>query len=165
MPGGRPTTYKPEFCKIIEDGGNEGWHVEEMAHACDCSVSILYEWAKEKPEFLESFTRAKDNSRVWWLKKGRESLDQRDFQSKTYQFIVQAKFGLAEGRLIRLPALKEAKSFTEKANIVIDALASGEITGKEALDMVNVIAIGAKIEEVTELKATLERIIEQQNPA
>jgi len=67
--------------------------------------------------------------------------------------------------LIRLPALKEAKSFTEKANIVIDALASGEITGKEALDMVNVIAIGAKIEEVTELKATLERIIEQQNPA
>jgi len=74
MPAGRPTKYKPEFCKTVLAVGEEGGWLSEMAEACDVCRSTMDNWAAEHPEFLEALTRAKQKAQVWFERTGRTGL-------------------------------------------------------------------------------------------
>lgn len=74
MPAGRPTKYDPAFCGVVIKVGEEGGSVPEMAEACDVVQTTLESWADEHPEFLEALTRAKQKSRTWFEKAGREGM-------------------------------------------------------------------------------------------
>jgi transposase-like protein len=71
---GRPSKYKAGMCDLVLMCGEEGGTVAEMADACDVTISTLYLWKDEHPEFSEAFTRAQEKAEVCWARKVREGL-------------------------------------------------------------------------------------------
>lgn len=74
-PVGRPSKYKPEFCKDIVKHGKLGMTVPEMADELDVSIQTLYEWSGVHPEFSEAFSRAQEAAEACWARKIREGLE------------------------------------------------------------------------------------------
>lgn len=93
MPAGRPSKYKPEYCKRVMELGQEGASVVEMAHAIDVSRNTLETvWPAEHPEFLEALTRAREASQVWWEVAGREGLTADKFNGSVWSRSMAARF-------------------------------------------------------------------------
>jgi hypothetical protein len=78
MPAGRPSEYKPEYCALVLECGEQGMSLAEMAKACGVIRETLHEWAKEHPEFSDAFTRARQASLAWWELQARVGLYNRD---------------------------------------------------------------------------------------
>jgi hypothetical protein len=81
MPAGRPTKYKPEFCDLVIEVGEQGGWLAEMAEACDVVRSQMDVWAEAHPEFSEALTRAKQKAQAWFEKQGRIGLTADKFNS------------------------------------------------------------------------------------
>lgn len=72
MPGGRPSLYDPAYCDKVVELGKLGMSVVEMAaHIGVARNTLETEWPSAHPEFLESFTRARQLSQAWWESIGR----------------------------------------------------------------------------------------------
>jgi transposase len=57
MAGGRPTKYKKEYCKMIEEDLAKGYSVTASAALLNVHKDTLYEWARKHPEFSASIKR------------------------------------------------------------------------------------------------------------
>lgn len=88
----RPSTYKEEYCDVVIEVGKGGGSVAEMALACDCVKSSLYEWAKKHEDFSNAFMRAKVHAQVWWEKKGTENLCNKEFNNPTWAKSISCRF-------------------------------------------------------------------------
>src|SRR5688572_7258222 len=74
-PGGRPTSYQPEYCERVIELGREGLSVVEMAAEIGVHRETLEEnWPAAHPEFSEAFTQARQFSQAWWERQGRVNL-------------------------------------------------------------------------------------------
>lgn len=63
MPGGRPTDYSEELTNSICAQLAQGHSLAKVCASEDMpSISSVYNWFKSHPEFLEDYTRAKDDS-------------------------------------------------------------------------------------------------------
>jgi len=78
MPDGRPSEYKPEYCDLVIECGKQGMSIAEMASACGVVRQTLFNWCDNYPDFLEAFTRAKNESLCWWELQARVGLYNRD---------------------------------------------------------------------------------------
>ena len=161
MAGGRPTDYKPEYCELIVEYGREGLHTYQIAGKFEVVKSTLYNWAELHPEFMVAFTRARELSKAYMIKHAMDNLGNKNYQSKLWEVLMKFCHDVKENRTLKLPELKKAKSFSAKAAVIIDAMSEGRLTPDEAKTLVDTIAVGAKIEEVTELKERLEVLAEK----
>lgn len=91
MPAGRPTKYKPEFCDLVIEVGEQGGWLCEMAEACDVHRNTFDFWIKEHPEFLEALTRAKQKAQAWFERTGREAMFAEKFNSSLWQKQMSAR--------------------------------------------------------------------------
>lgn len=66
-PGGRPTAYRPEYCKEIVEFMSQGKHAIQFAARLGVAKQTVYDWTKAHPEFLDAFKRAQAASTNWWL--------------------------------------------------------------------------------------------------
>ena len=82
---GRPTKYKPIFCKRVIEIGEQGGWLCEMAEACDVHRNSFDNWVVEHPEFLEALTRAKQKAQAWFEIQGRTGLTADKFNSALWQ--------------------------------------------------------------------------------
>lgn len=57
---GRPTTYKPEYGKIICDRVAAGWTVRQACFDLPFNRVQVYSWARCIPEFATAFAHARD---------------------------------------------------------------------------------------------------------
>jgi hypothetical protein len=64
-PGGRPTDYRPEFCKIAAEMAEGGATDFEIAQALECHPVTMWRWQAKHPEFRRA------------LKLGKEAADER----------------------------------------------------------------------------------------
>jgi hypothetical protein len=90
---GRPSKYDPKVCKRVLELGRQGYSVVEMA--CDIGVSrntLETQWPAAFPEFLEAFTRAREESQAWWEKAGREGLKADRFNAAVWSRSMSARF-------------------------------------------------------------------------
>lgn len=83
-PGGRPTKYKPEYCKQIVDYfsvkpfkvisgrevANDLPQLSLFAHSIGVNQDTLHEWNKNYPEFSEAFKKAKELQEAFLLSNG-----------------------------------------------------------------------------------------------
>lgn len=60
MAGGRPTSYRPEFCQEAEQLCANGATDEEIAEALEVSTRTIYRWKAEFPEFCQALKTGKD---------------------------------------------------------------------------------------------------------
>jgi hypothetical protein len=51
---GRPTTYKPEFCRIAKEMAQLGATDREIAHALGISEKCFYLWTARYPKFVQA---------------------------------------------------------------------------------------------------------------
>jgi transposase len=68
MAGGRPTDYKPEYCKMLIEHMEQGYSYETFAAIIDVSKQTLYDWEKVHQEFLDSKGRAFARCQLFWEK-------------------------------------------------------------------------------------------------
>lgn len=90
---GRPSSYKPEYCERIVELGKQGMSVVEMA--CEIGVSratLETNWPAAHPEFLEAFTRAREESQAWWEKAGRVGMAGKNIDAAIWSRSMAARF-------------------------------------------------------------------------
>ncbi len=56
----RPTKYKPEFCQLLIDHRAKGLSYESFAGTIGAGRSVLYDWEKAHPAFLDAKKVAKE---------------------------------------------------------------------------------------------------------
>lgn len=71
MPGGRPTTYKPEYCSLLIDHMVQGYSFESFAATIECHRDTLYEWTKVHQEFSDAKKMGVDGGLLFWEKLAR----------------------------------------------------------------------------------------------
>lgn len=91
-PGGRPTDYRPEMCAEVVRLGKGGKSYTQIAEALDLSRETLYAWAKDKPEFSDALTRARQAAQAWWENAGQTGLVTPGFSASLWQKNVSCRF-------------------------------------------------------------------------
>jgi len=76
---GRPSKYDPSFCKDVESMMAEGMAKVEICAELGIHYDTFLAWQSEHPEFGEAVKFGDKLSEAWWLKQGRISLKDRDF--------------------------------------------------------------------------------------
>ena len=105
MPAGRPTKYKPEFCKIAIDLMTEGASKTEVTATIGITFETLMDWMnKDSPrynaEFSDAIKRGQALSQLWWEKEGRTNLKERDFNYTGWYMNMKNRFRSAPERWV-----------------------------------------------------------------
>ena len=96
-PFGRPTDYRPEFCEQVIELGRQGKSRVQIAAVLDVCRKTLIEWEKEKPDFCDSMTRARELAQAWWEDQGQDGLwdsDARRLNAAAFRFQMINRFPL-----------------------------------------------------------------------
>lgn len=76
MPGGRPTTYKPEYCEMVIEAAREGKSLTSFAADIDVGRQSITDWAKAHEEFSLAVTRAKAITGAWYERQQRRLIEE-----------------------------------------------------------------------------------------
>ena len=90
---GRPTDYRPEYCEKVIEFGKLGYSKAEIALELDVDRGTLDNWLEEHPDFFTAMAKSQDFCKAWWLKSGRENVDNRSYNSHLYSLHMQNRFG------------------------------------------------------------------------
>ena len=63
---GRPSKYKPEYCKMLEEHMEGGLSFECFGGVVGVSEDTLFEWKKVHPSFSESYKKGRTKSMKHW---------------------------------------------------------------------------------------------------
>jgi len=159
--GAFETKYDHSYCDQAIRLSTTKLHLEDLAKEWKVCRKTIYNWRKNHPEFDEAIRKFGEYSTAEFLEIGRYALFLRDFKENTFRLILERKTNCWLNSPVDLPLLKEAISFTDKCNVVINALGEGEINPAQAQTLINIISAAAKVEEVTELKDKLAKIEER----
>lgn len=91
-PGGRPTSYKAEYCEDVIDFGRRGKSREWIAAELMVHIDTLAEWAKVHPEFSAAITLAKQLELKWWEDAGQDNLTESGFSASAWSRSMAARF-------------------------------------------------------------------------
>jgi hypothetical protein len=67
---GRPPKYKPEYCEMLIDHMSSGLSYETFSAVIGTHRSVLYNWEKMHPDFLDAKKKAVEASQAFWEKIG-----------------------------------------------------------------------------------------------
>ena len=71
-PGGQPTKYKKEYCKmLIQHMGVEGLSFESFAADVDVDRDTVYEWTNDHEAFSDAKRIGRQKALTLWEKMGR----------------------------------------------------------------------------------------------
>jgi hypothetical protein len=92
---GRPSSYKPEFCKTIVTMGMSGAGKAEMAAAIGCSRETFIQWQLAHTEFSDAVKAAVYLSQAWWERGGRDGAFGKvpGFNQTAFIFTMKNMFG------------------------------------------------------------------------
>lgn len=74
MGAGRPTSYKPEYCELLEEHFREGRSYSTFASVVNVHRDTLYQWEKDHPEFSDTKKRCIAHSEYWWEAAGMKGM-------------------------------------------------------------------------------------------
>ena len=97
----RPTKYKPQMCEVVIELMREGASQDEVIGHLDISRDTFYRWKEEHEEFSDSIKRGSQLSQAWWEKKGRISLDDRQFNSTLWYMNMKNRFKWADKQEVK----------------------------------------------------------------
>jgi transposase len=89
---GRPTDYKPEYCRSIIPIGKEGGSKVDIAKHLNVSVKTLYNWMAEFPEFFQAMEMAEVYAHAWWAEQGKKALWTPGFNTSAWSRSMGARF-------------------------------------------------------------------------
>jgi len=95
---GRPSKYKPEMCDQAIELMREGASLVEVAAEIGVCRETIWDWTSEDSErFIEEFSNTIKKgirlSEAWWERKGRTSLENKDFSYTGWYMNMKNRFG------------------------------------------------------------------------
>lgn len=85
--------YKPEFCETVIKLMAEGISIVELVAEFKVHRSTIYDWEKAHPEFKDALDYGRALAEAWWLRKGRESLNDKTFRTGLWYMTMKNRFG------------------------------------------------------------------------
>ncbi len=73
---GRPSQYKPEYCKMLEDHMAKGKAIKSFGAKIGVDETTIYEWFKVHPDFSQSKKVGESLSFDFWEDKGIDGLEE-----------------------------------------------------------------------------------------
>ena len=140
--------YPALLIKIFESGGG----------VCNFCVKVkigrqtFYDWINANPEFAEAYQYAKEIQEALLVQAGQEGmLENPNFNAKIWEIFMRNKCGYTDTRKLKAD-LTKSKDYNEQLAVVRGDIAKGKLTANEAKALIDVVATGAKIHEVTVLE-------------
>jgi len=95
MKTGRPSKYKPEYCKMLKQHLIEGLSYESFAGLLGVSRESLYEWERKFKEFADTKKQYIEAARLFWEKMGRAGASGQitGFNCTAWLFTMKNRFG------------------------------------------------------------------------
>ena len=91
-PGGRPTSYRQEFCAHVIEWGRLGKSRTWMAANLEVDRKTIDNWASANPEFVHALSRAKALEQAYWEDLGHDGLSADRFNSGVWSKSMAARF-------------------------------------------------------------------------
>jgi hypothetical protein len=135
---------------IFSKGGSQA----EFRATAFINRLAFYNWLKKYPNFAFAYEVATALSEIQWEGKGM----QKEVNAKWWQTMMANRFGYSEQRKLAIPRIRGAKDFSHAYRIILDHLAEGDLTGKEAQQLGCLISAGQKIEHDDRVKKMEEQI-------
>jgi transposase len=114
------THFKPEMIDIIMPLLKEGASIEEIGLELGIGYSTLYTWMEKHPELMEAIKQGREFSKGWWMKQGRISLREKEFNPTTWYMNMKNRFGWRDKHEVDVSVdettekVKEAKKYYNK---------------------------------------------------
>ncbi|CAN8138859.1 hypothetical protein THIOSC15_1190003 [uncultured Thiomicrorhabdus sp.] len=105
---GRPTSYKPEYCKLLEDMLSDGKSVIQFAAKLKVARSTVYKWVEDNKEFSDTFHKAKEYSEAYWENELQSMMYSRDVNAPLVKLYFANRFGWSDKK-------EEAQTVTVKS--------------------------------------------------
>lgn len=93
---GRPSKYKPEYCKELLDHMREGFTLESFAGRIGVCRDTLHEWSNTHEDFSDATKRGKAASQYAWESKLKQSVDDKSVNAVPVLFTLKCRFGFRE---------------------------------------------------------------------
>lgn len=117
-PVGRPTSYKPEYCKKIIDHMSNGSSILSFAKSIGTGRETLHGWAREFPEFSDALKLAKEYCELWWEEQGKmglwEEQGERKISVGLFRWCTAARFGWREKQEVEMDATLRSSPLKEE---------------------------------------------------
>ena len=93
-PGGRPTDYRSEYCRQLEDHMTRGLSFASFGGVVGVAESTLHLWKQEHLEFSESERKGRTKSMLFWEEMGVVGTTSGNhFNAMSWKFNMQNRFG------------------------------------------------------------------------
>lgn len=91
--GGRPSTYRPEYCELVVELGSEGKSRTQIAAKLGTTRETLSQWSKTHPEFSVALKVSKEYEQAWWEEMGQMGLSMgKSFNATAFIFQMKNRF-------------------------------------------------------------------------
>ena len=107
---GRPTKYSPEVGEVVFSLMDDGLSVVQVARKLNIGRSTLYLWASENPDFMDTFTRAREASEACWEYKFTDMMKDRNVNAPLVKLYFCNRFSWSEQDQAAQEAHAEPKS-------------------------------------------------------
>lgn len=78
--GGRPSSYKPEYCALLITNFKAGKSYAAFASLCEVSRNTLHEWEKKHPEFQDAKNTGWEHYQAYWEQIGHDGVYNQTFK-------------------------------------------------------------------------------------
>lgn len=117
-PVGRPSSYKPQYCKDIIEMMKDGSSVLKFSTSIGVARDTVHEWTRQHKDFSDAFKIAKDLCELWWESQGKNGLwedkDGPKIREGIYKWNTAARFGWSEKQHIEMDATVRASPLKEE---------------------------------------------------
>jgi len=154
--GNKKTKYNPDVhIPLLMQLFAEGKSIAEFCFKALVTQKTFHQWVNTHPLFETAYELALCAAQVVWDFKG----ENKEINTAAWTIIMKNRFSYSEERKLSIPKIKGAKTFDEHYKIIMEHLADGNLTGKEANQLAALLASGLKIVQGEEIQAIKEEMI------
>ena len=94
----RPSKYTNDIPEKVIEFMRDGMSIEEVCYELNICKQTFYNWCEKHPELLDSKKKGVDFSCGWWMREGRTSLRDKDFNYTGWYMNMKNRFGWADNQ-------------------------------------------------------------------
>jgi hypothetical protein len=160
---GRPTKYEEHLCEdaFYFLSADKCRGVTALAAHFKVDEKTIYNWMRKHGDFKSAVERGMTASKHIMLQEASKNLvSSRDFNYNTPLFsrLMTSVYKDSETSAVVIDGWREAKTNEEKMDLIIQAMCDGLITPDQADRITNVLKKKIELQELTELKARLDKL-------
>jgi hypothetical protein len=158
----KPPKYIPSIhIPLLDEIFSNGKSIAAFCVAAKICRATFHNWTINYPEFEEAYELATLKAEVYWEEYAQNNAMLPGFNYSWWGAKMRNCFGWTEHRKLKIKDIDTAHTANDKYNLVLKAVAQGELTGHELKQVSDTILTGAKINETTSVVQQVEELVQQ----